>query len=469
MGEGPIEGSATRGSAAGKSRLARALKEACGAPSGESLHAVHADASDALARAQARGTPLQAAIAHAMLAATLGALDDVEGALRHRGRATALLARVPGAPPEQRMEALLWLGLADWSALGDVRMTRDRFARAAVIASGEEHRAIAVPALAIRALAAAVAGDLASAADVAAAAVEQARHAGDPVLLAVALAADAWQLAARGETAAALAVGDELLALPGHRDGELTALAAWSAGPALLDAGDPRRCAELLAPVIAGERFATLAPHTRALLLDLRVRIAVALDDGEDARVQLAALEALPFARTPLGTATTSCAAALVALHDDRPANAEALANDAAEAAREAPSRLLEIRATLVAGHAQAALAAPDVAAERFAEAESAARAAGALPLAQEAARRLRALEGAGVSLPSAADFGLTARQLEIARLVAAGHTNREVAGMLGISDHTVNTHLRVVFRRFGVTRRRALGDALDAAAPARG
>lgn len=465
MGQGGFEGAAPRAGDAAQSRLARALRGACGAAWAEDLQLARAEASDALADARARGATLHAAIAQATLAATLGALDDVEGARRHRSSATALLARVPGAPPAERMEALLWLGVADWAALGDVRAARDRFARAAVIAHDDEDAAIAVPALAIRAHASAVAGDLGSAATTAAAAVAAARRAGAPELLALALAADAWQLGARGETAAALAVGDELLALPGHDAGELAALAAWSAAPALLDAGDAARLAELIAPVTSADRLASLAPRTRALLLELRVRVAVARDDGDDARRQLAALQGQAFAQTPLGRAGGCCAAALVALHDDRPANAEALANDAADAAREAPSRLLEIRATVLAGHAQAALAAPDVAAERFAEAEAAARAAGALPLAQEAARQRRALTGERDAWPSAADYGLTVRQLEIARLVASGSTNREVAELLGISDHTVNTHLRAIFRRFGVSRRRELAVALQEAA----
>jgi ATP/maltotriose-dependent transcriptional regulator MalT len=51
---------------------------------------------------------------------------------------------------------------------------------------------------------------------------------------------------------------------------------------------------------------------------------------------------------------------------------------------------------------------------------------------------------------------GLTARQVEILRLVAAGMTNREIAEALIISDHTVRRHLQNIFAKLGVSSRAA-------------
>ncbi|MBB4660845.1 helix-turn-helix transcriptional regulator [Conexibacter arvalis] len=204
----------------------------------------------------------------------------------------------------------------------------------------------------------------------------------------------------------------------------------------------------------------------RARALDEEVRAAVAAGDLGQAERRLAALEGGAFARTPLGAALAASAAALVALATDRPANADALATAAAEHARAIRSPALEARAAVLAGRAQAALGADDVAAERFAEARSLARLAGDGQLAREADRCRAALASrASAAAAGPAERGLTARQLEIALLAADGRTNREVAAALGISEHTVNAHLRAAFRRLGVSRRRALATVLNARA----
>jgi DNA-binding CsgD family transcriptional regulator len=48
----------------------------------------------------------------------------------------------------------------------------------------------------------------------------------------------------------------------------------------------------------------------------------------------------------------------------------------------------------------------------------------------------------------------MTDSELAVARLVAQGHTNREVAERLFVSPHTVNTHLRQVLANLDVNSR---------------
>lgn len=50
----------------------------------------------------------------------------------------------------------------------------------------------------------------------------------------------------------------------------------------------------------------------------------------------------------------------------------------------------------------------------------------------------------------------VTARELEVLRLVAAGRTNREIAKALGISERTVERHLGNIFRKLDVPNRAA-------------
>jgi len=54
----------------------------------------------------------------------------------------------------------------------------------------------------------------------------------------------------------------------------------------------------------------------------------------------------------------------------------------------------------------------------------------------------------------SAANEAPSAREMEILRLGAAGHPNKEIAARLGISQRTVQTHLLNTYRKMGVDNR---------------
>nr|BFF10508.1 hypothetical protein GCM10025699_18110 [Microbacterium flavescens] len=57
----------------------------------------------------------------------------------------------------------------------------------------------------------------------------------------------------------------------------------------------------------------------------------------------------------------------------------------------------------------------------------------------------------------------LTARELDVLRLVATGHSNKQVAVALGIGESTVKTHLLKVFDKLGVAdRTRAVTLAME-------
>jgi DNA-binding CsgD family transcriptional regulator len=84
---------------------------------------------------------------------------------------------------------------------------------------------------------------------------------------------------------------------------------------------------------------------------------------------------------------------------------------------------------------------------------------AGALEL--EAARDVFERLGAApdlarVSMQGGPKHGLSDRELEVLRLVAAGKSNREIASTLVISEHTVARHLQNIYAKLGLSSRAA-------------
>ena len=78
--------------------------------------------------------------------------------------------------------------------------------------------------------------------------------------------------------------------------------------------------------------------------------------------------------------------------------------------------------------------------------------AAGQPPLSASIARRL--LRHFQPIAPDASEPTLTARETDVLRLVAKGHTVVEVAGLLGLSRHTAAGYLKDVYRKLSVSSR---------------
>jgi len=111
-----------------------------------------------------------------------------------------------------------------------------------------------------------------------------------------------------------------------------------------------------------------------------------------------------------------------------------------------------------------------DFAALRLRRAATLADSVGAAPLSAEIARLFRrARPGpapaeaggpgstgtSGATGPEAAQpFGLTARELEVLQLVAAGRSNREIAAELFISAKTASVHVSNILGKLGASSR---------------
>jgi len=81
-------------------------------------------------------------------------------------------------------------------------------------------------------------------------------------------------------------------------------------------------------------------------------------------------------------------------------------------------------------------------------------------PWAVRARNELRATGTSTRQLPTGT---LSPQQLEIAKLAAAGLTNKQIGARLFLSPRTVGTHLYQLFPKLGITSRAALRDALAA------
>jgi DNA-binding CsgD family transcriptional regulator len=234
--------------------------------------------------------------------------------------------------------------------------------------------------------------------------VELARLAGNPPMLLWAQCALSSARLAAGDVGAAVLDAEEAAASGVAADFHAAGQPAWALGAALAAAGETERGVQLL-------RTAEVLPADRpALAADL------AEARGDDPAKLAAAIRATP------ATAAAPFAAARARVADGR---ALAAAGDRAQA----------VAALL--------------------EAEEAFASFGAQRRRDEAVRELRRLGHRVRARPTTSgDGALTSREREIAELVAAGRTNREVAAQLVLSERTIEAHLRNVYAKLGVRSR---------------
>lgn len=191
-------------------------------------------------------------------------------------------------------------------------------------------------------------------------------------------------------------------------------------------------------------------PRPRAAVLGACVEIMLAAGDAEAARAASAELEEIADSLgTQLITAVSARARGSLLLDQDQPGAAlEVLAEArACWVALQAPYETARTRELIA--RALRGLGDEDTAAIELRAAVTAFEEVGAT----------RDLERLGASPASAAQdaaAGLTAREIEVIRLVAAGHTNREIAEKLVISDKTVARHLHNVFTKLDLPNRSA-------------
>src|SRR5262245_24763195 len=404
--------------------------------------------------------------AYAMTGAT-------ERARLHREEAAALVDQLSDGELVNRPDTPGWLAIAevylDLYAEADVHAAR-ALALARASGGGDPlHRLYPVlPRIWY------VRGKLAAAADLLDGAIEGGRLLGSPPALAGNLF---------NRSVVALAAGDLDLARDTAEEGvELTSdldegfVAAWAGArlaAVMLETGQPEGAAELLLARAGGEELRLIPGSWKAYFLELLTRCWLALerpDEAERAARLAAATAAAAQLRLPNAWADRALAA--VALHAGAADRAAELALASAAVARDVGAPIEKALSQTLAGRALAEAGEKDGAVAELRRAAATFDACGALRYRDDAERELGKLgrrphrrtragktDGTGIET-------LTERELQLTRLVVDRKTNPEIAAELFLSQKTVETHLRNIFRKIGVSSRVELARAIERTSP---
>ena len=193
-----------------------------------------------------------------------------------------------------------------------------------------------------------------------------------------------------------------------------------------------------------GESTQTL-PRVR--LLPAYVEIAVAVGELDRAAAAVDELAAIAATAGDAVAAMASCAQGALLLARGQPRKASIALRSGLETWQRVGVPYEVARARVLTGLAYRALGDHDTA---ELELEAALEAFEHLDARPDHAR-VAALVGRRGS-----DGGLSAREIEVLKLVASGRSNREIAAVLVISEHTVARHLQNIFSKLGVPSRTA-------------
>ena len=272
----------------------------------------------------------------------------------------------------------------------------------------------------------------------------------------------------RGDHDAALRAGERSVALvQAAEGGRIPTMARVRLATTRRELGGSASETEELVASAGGWELPRIPPTWRTLWAEALTRAELTAGRRDEAEVCAALAEntAATF-RLPLTTALAQRARAQVLHASGSDQDARELALAAAAAAERAGALVEAARARVVAGTAAAALGDRDAAVGFLRQAETCFDECGADRDRAEARRELRKLgarseqrgrAGVGVGLES-----LSQREREVATLITARKTNREVASELFLSEKTVESHLRHIFIKLGASSRVDVARAVE-------
>jgi ATP/maltotriose-dependent transcriptional regulator MalT len=412
-------------------------------------------AEQALAPSRRWGRQPLEAVASALQAYAMISLADPEADAAVTG-AAALVDGVDDACLAQRIDAAVYLAWAESLAerfADSVRHVEHGIAVSRAFGQGQFITLLTLG----QSVALMYQGRISEARELAAAAVDAFRLGAPGYLLLWALMGYVW-VCCYDDTGQALTVAREASSLAAQLEPTvITAASSMFLGMALLEAGEPAEARRALVRATTGPDIPRLGT---TLLYELLTRAALALGDVEEAdRWSRRALERSHGEQLGLETSIAHRARAVALLATGDAAAAKEAAVRAVARADKAGAPVEAARARVLLGNALARTGQREQAETELRAAHEVLAAAGAHRFAKDAAAVLRRVGRHQGRRKQTGDgmASLSEREREIADLVAAGRSNREIAAVCCVSVKTVERHLSNIFAKLDVGSRAAV------------
>lgn len=426
---------------------------------------------EALDEASERGDEATRAAATGTLGCAEYMLGELGASRERLAEAEELFGRLSDEEVAKRLHSLIWCGICE-IYLERFDRAMEVLERGMAVARATGHGHVSILTRIGQGLVMLWTGRIQRGADLLDGAVEAASLTGNRQFLTWALWARCWASTLAGDLSEARRLGERALEAAGDADDPVTALAGAFAAEARLESGeDPELCRALLLDSLGGAEMPLVERGFQARWYELLTRMELAAGHTDAAKSWA---ERATTAADGLGiggrTAEALRARAAVALAGSQHESAAGLALESATVAEAAGLQIEAARSLTLAGRARAAFD-RDRALAELERARATLERLGASRYRDEAASELRAL-GKRVPPPrrrtqdSAGDgvAGLSEREREVAGLVAEGHTNREIAAELFLSEKTIESHMSRIFEKLGVSKRAQVATAVERA-----
>ena len=418
--------------------------------------------SGALGTARTLGDPSLIVTAASALALGQAASGRVAAAREHRAEALAEVERMSDAELVDRLEMFVYLGRAE-THLEHYDDAIAHAQRAVSIARAIAAGRPVVALLLLQPYPMQMRGRVAESTEVAETAVEVARLLAIPHMLFWALHELAWARYYAGDLDGTIEAAEESVHLGGRMAaGTMPSAhggAGWALAVARFELGDVAGGLSLMLD-LAGEDMESWAPVDRNFSREQLALAELAAGNLEAAAaIADRAEEAAAALTLQMPTLLAARTRAAVQLAGGDAAGALAAAERSVEAGTAIGARLQVAASSCVVGRALGELGERERAIEVLRGAERELDECASARMRDEARRELRRL-GARNETRGRAPAGhsgleaLTKRELEVSELVTDRMTNKEIAARLFLSERTVESHVRNVFHKLGVSSR---------------